>query len=94
MPRLFCMRLNNCSAWLWLKLNTKIALHTTHRPPHRNFSEDSWLSRKLSFGLYINLNLRNKPPSPTKTENLVSNLSKLNTFDLSHQFMNNQGYSE
>ena len=25
--------LPNCSAWLWLKLNTKIGSHTTHHPP-------------------------------------------------------------
>ena len=29
----------NCSAWLRLKLNTKIGLHTHHH--HTNFSKDS-----------------------------------------------------
>ena len=57
--------LKYCSAWLRLKLNTKMGLHTTHHhhapPTTRNFSEGSRLCKRLRFGTQATLRLRTGP---------------------------------
>ena len=51
-----------CSAWLRLKLNTKISLNhpttTPHHPTTRNYLKGSKRSRRLTFGMLASLKLR------------------------------------
>ena len=57
-------------AWLRLKLNTKISLHTHRHQPTQSF-------------LWFLGSLRNYSNPPPHREDLVKRLSNMNTFDLS-----------
>ena len=81
-------RMENCSAWLRLKLNTKMGLNhptTPHHPTTRNFWKGSRHSRRLRFGMLASLKLRNRththpPHPPTKSEHLTLSLGEGGNF--------------
>ena len=80
--------MKNCSAWLRLKLNTKMGLNHPTTPPHpttRNFWKGSRHSRRLRFGMLASLKLRNRththsPHPPTKSEHLTLSLGEGGNF--------------
>ena len=69
----------NCSAWLRLKLNTKMGLNHSTTPPHpttRNYLKGSRHRRWLSFAILASLRLRNKAHAapPRKKKHLTLSL--------------------